>query len=81
MIISSMAVMVPIVLVISRKVTGGWGEAVLFAIRMAVGLGLEMLPAIVKANFAEGTVAIMAFGFVLPHILPIASLLEFIHPK
>jgi len=54
MMIGFMAVMVPIVLVISGKVTGNWGEAVPFAISVDVGLVPEMLPAIVNSNLARG---------------------------
>lgn len=54
MLIAFMAVMVPIVLVVSAKTTGDWGQAVLFSISVAVGLVPEMLPAIVNANLARG---------------------------
>ncbi|KAH7123169.1 hypothetical protein EDB81DRAFT_913339 [Dactylonectria macrodidyma] len=54
MLIGFMAVMVPVVLCISGKTTGDWGNASLFSISVAVGLVPEMLPAIVNANLARG---------------------------
>lgn len=54
MLIGFMSVMVPIVLVVSAKSTGDWGQAALFSISVAVGLVPEMLPAIVNANLARG---------------------------
>ncbi|OAQ96270.1 hypothetical protein LLEC1_02235 [Akanthomyces lecanii] len=54
MLIGFMGVMVPIVLVVSAKSTGDWGQAALFSISVAVGLVPEMLPAIVNANLARG---------------------------
>lgn len=54
MLIGFMLVMVPIVLCISGKVSGNWGQAALFAVSVAVGLVPEMLPAIVNMNLARG---------------------------
>lgn len=54
MLLGFMSVMVPIVLVISAKTTGNWGQAALFSVSVAVGLVPEMLPAIVNANLARG---------------------------
>ena len=51
-----MLVMVPIVLLINGFTKGDWGEAVLFALAVAVGLTPEMLPMIVSANLAKGAV-------------------------
>ncbi|KAF5667253.1 magnesium-translocating P-type ATPase [Fusarium heterosporum] len=53
MLIGFMVIMVPIVLCISGKITGNWGNAALFSISVAVGLVPEMLPAIVNANLAR----------------------------
>ncbi len=58
MMIVFMVVMVPIVLVISGKVTGDWQQAALFSVSVAVGLVPEMLPAIVNANLARGAFAL-----------------------
>ena len=52
--IGFMLITVPIVLVVSGKTTGNWGEAALFGVSVAVGLVPEMLPAIVNANLARG---------------------------
>ncbi|KAM0326327.1 hypothetical protein ACHAQA_006927 [Verticillium albo-atrum] len=54
MLIGFMLVMVPIVLAISGRVTGDWGQAALFSVSVAVGLVPEMLPAIVNTNLARG---------------------------
>ncbi|KAI9858788.1 MAG: hypothetical protein M1813_007255 [Trichoglossum hirsutum] len=54
MLIGFMLVMVPIVLVVSGKVSGNWRGAALFSVSVAVGLVPEMLPAIVNANLARG---------------------------
>ncbi|KAI1971192.1 hypothetical protein LOZ53_004490 [Ophidiomyces ophidiicola] len=54
MLIGFMLIMVPIVLGISGKNTGNWGNAALFSLSVAVGLVPEMLPAIVNTNLARG---------------------------
>ncbi|KJF61014.1 magnesium-translocating P-type ATPase [Coccidioides immitis RS] len=54
MLIGFMLTMVPIVLGISGKTTGNWGNAALFSLSVAVGLVPEMLPAIVNTNLAKG---------------------------
>ena len=56
LLIRFMLVMVPIVLLINGFTKGDWGEAVLFALAVAVGLTPEMLPMIVSANLAKGAV-------------------------
>lgn len=58
MMIGFMVVMVSVVLTISGKVTGDWGQAALFSVSVAVGLVPEMLPAIVNANLARGALAL-----------------------
>ena len=52
-----MLVMVPIVLLINGFTKGNWLEALLFAVSVAVGLTPEMLPMIVTAALAKGSVA------------------------
>lgn len=52
-----MLAMVPIVLFINGFTKGDWMEATLFAISVAVGLTPEMLPMIVTASLAKGSVA------------------------
>lgn len=51
-----MLVMVPIVLLINGFTKGSWLEALLFAVSVAVGLTPEMLPMIVTAALAKGSV-------------------------
>jgi len=58
MMIVFMLIMVPIVLMVSGKVTGNWSQAALFSVSVAVGLVPEMLPAIVNANLARGAFAL-----------------------
>lgn len=58
MMIGFMVVMVSVVLAVSGKVTGDWGQAALFSVSVAVGLVPEMLPAIVNANLARGAFAL-----------------------
>ncbi len=58
LLISFMAVMVPLVFVLNGLTKGVWQEAFLFALAVAVGLTPEMLPTIVTANLARGAVAL-----------------------
>jgi Mg2+-importing ATPase len=51
-----MLIMAPIVLFINGFTKGDWGEAVLFALSVAVGLTPEMLPMIVTSTLAKGAV-------------------------
>lgn len=52
-----MLIMVPAVLLINGFTNGNWLEALLFAVSVAVGLTPEMLPMIVTAALAKGSVA------------------------
>ncbi|PSL31429.1 magnesium-translocating P-type ATPase [Dyadobacter jiangsuensis] len=54
LLIRFMLIMVPVIFVMNGLVKGNWGEALLFAIAVAVGLTPEMLPMIVTANLAKG---------------------------
>lgn len=56
--IAFMLVMVPIVLVVNGATKHDWLSATLFAISIAVGLTPEMLPMIVTACMAKGSVAL-----------------------
>jgi Mg2+-importing ATPase len=56
LLIRFMLVMVPVIFLINGLVKGNWGEALLFAIAVAVGLTPEMLPMIVTANLAKGAI-------------------------
>jgi len=50
------AVMVPIVFLINGFTKGNWSDALLFALAVAVGVTPEMMPVIVSANLARGSV-------------------------
>ena len=56
--IKFMAAMAPAVFVINGLTKGDWGEALLFAVSVAVGLTPEMLPMIITVNLAKGAIAI-----------------------
>lgn len=56
LLIRFMLIMAPIVLFINGFTKGDWGEAVLFALSVAVGLTPEMLPMIVTSTLAKGAV-------------------------
>jgi Mg2+-importing ATPase len=56
LLIGFMAVMVPIVLVIEGLVSHDWEAAGLFCIAVAVGLVPEMMPMVVNANLARGSI-------------------------
>ena len=57
LLIRFMLVMVPIVFLLNGFSKGDWGDALLFALAVAVGLTPEMLPMIVSANLAKGATA------------------------
>lgn len=52
-----MAVMVPLVFVVNGVTKGQWGEAFFFALAVAVGLTPEMLPMIVTICLSKGALA------------------------
>ncbi len=55
LLIRFMLLMVPIIFLVSGLVRGDWLGALLFGLAVAVGLTPEMLPTIVAANLAKGT--------------------------
>ncbi len=55
LLIRLMFVMVPIIFLINGIIRGEWLQALLFSLAVAVGLTPEMLPTIVTANLAKGT--------------------------
>ena len=55
--ISFMAVLVPLVFLFNGLTKHNWVEAFLFALAVAVGLTPEMLPAIVTVNLSTGAIA------------------------
>ncbi|PFR41993.1 magnesium-translocating P-type ATPase [Bacillus cereus] len=56
LLIKFMIIMTPIVMMIHGGINGNWYEAFLFAIAIAIGLTPEMLPMIVTANLAKGSI-------------------------
>lgn len=50
-------VMAPLVFVINGATKGDWGQALIFAMAVAVGLTPELLPMIVTVNLAQGAMA------------------------
>lgn len=58
LLIRFMLVMAPLVLLINGYTKGDWGEALLFALSVAVGLTPEMLPMIATFTLAKGAVAL-----------------------
>ncbi|MED2282801.1 HAD-IC family P-type ATPase, partial [Bacillus thuringiensis] len=56
LLIKFMIIMTPIVMMIYGFINGHWYEAFLFAIAVAIGLTPEMLPMIVTANLAKGSI-------------------------
>jgi P-type Mg2+ transporter len=55
LLIRFMLVMVPIIFLINGIIQGNWLQALLFGLAVAVGLTPEMLPTIITANLAKGT--------------------------
>lgn len=56
LLIRLMLVMVPIVFVINGLTDGDWLEAGVFALSVGVGLTPEMLPMIITASLAKGSI-------------------------
>lgn len=56
--IKFMVILVPIVFVVAGVTKGNWMEAFLFAVSVAVGLMPEMLPMVVTACLAKGSLAL-----------------------
>ncbi|WP_092878838.1 magnesium-translocating P-type ATPase [Izhakiella capsodis] len=68
LLIRFMLVMVPIVLLINGFTRSDWGETLMFALAVAVGLTPEMLPMIVSANLAKGAIAMARRKVVVKHL-------------
>jgi len=66
--IKFMFVMVPVVFLINGLAKGDWLEAFFFAVAVAVGLTPEMLPMIVNANLARGSVAMAQGGAIVKRL-------------
>jgi Mg2+-importing ATPase len=74
LLITFMAVMVPIVFVINGFSKGDWIDAFFFAISIAVGLTPEMLPMIVTANLARGSVVMAKQKVIIKRLNSIQNL-------
>ncbi len=61
-------VMAPLVFLINGLAKGGWIEAMMFAIAVAVGLTPEMLPMIITANLAKGAINMAKRKVVVKHL-------------
>lgn len=56
LLLSFMLIMVPVIFLINGLVKGNWGDSLVFAVAMAVGLTPEMLPVIMTSTLARGAV-------------------------
>ena len=74
LLIRFMLVMVPIVFLINGLTTGDWFQALLFGLAVAVGLTPEMLPTIVTANLAKGTVEMARRNTIVKRLSAIQNL-------
>lgn len=52
-----MAVLIPIVFIVSSITKGNWAESFLFALSVAVGITPEMLPMVIAACLAKGSIS------------------------
>lgn len=69
-----MLVMVPLIFLINGWMKGDWMEALLFAIAVAVGLTPEMLPMIVTANLAKGSLSMSKHKVIVKHLNAIQNI-------
>ncbi len=74
LLIRFMAVMVPIIFVINGLTKGDWFQALLFGLAVAVGLTPEMLPTIVTANLAKGTLELAGRRTIVKRLSAIQNL-------
>ncbi|MDR2976028.1 MAG: magnesium-translocating P-type ATPase [Streptococcaceae bacterium] len=74
LLIRFMLVMVPIVLFINGFSKGNWGDALLFALSVAVGLTPEMLPMVVTTSLAKGAVAMSKEKTIIKNLNSIQNL-------
>ncbi|MDE7265270.1 MAG: HAD-IC family P-type ATPase, partial [Clostridia bacterium] len=74
LLIRFMLVMVLVVLLINGFTKGNWIEALLFAVSVAVGLTPEMLPMIVTAALAKGSVAMSKKKVIVKNLNAIQNL-------
>lgn len=69
-----MLVMVPVVFIINGLAKGDWGEALIFALAVAVGLTPEMLPLVVTSSLAKGALAMARQQVIVKHLPAMQSL-------
>ena len=69
-----MAIMVPIIFLISGVVQDNWFHALLFGLAVAVGLTPEMLPTIITANLAKGTIEMARSKTIIKRLSAIQNL-------
>ncbi len=74
LLIRFMAIMVPIIFLISGFVQGHWFNALLFGLAVAVGLTPEMLPTIITANLAKGTIEMARSKTIIKRLSAIQNL-------
>ncbi|MDR1695783.1 MAG: magnesium-translocating P-type ATPase [Endomicrobium sp.] len=74
LLIKFMMIMAPTVLLINGFTKGDWGQSLLFAISIAIGLTPEMLPMIVSANLAKGAVSMSKKKVIVKNLAAIQNL-------
>jgi P-type Mg2+ transporter len=74
LLIRFMLVMVPVIFLINGIIRGDWLQALLFGLAVAVGLTPEMLPTIVTANLAKGTVEMAGRNTIVKRLSAIQNL-------
>lgn len=74
LLIKFMAIMVPIIFMISGFVQSNWIQALLFGLAVAVGLTPEMLPTIITANLAKGTIEMAGHKTIIKRLNAIQNL-------
>ncbi len=74
LLIRFMLVMVPIIFLVSGFARGDWFQALLFGLAVAVGLTPEMLPTIITANLAKGTMEMARHKTVIKRLNAIQNL-------
>ena len=72
--VSFVAVMVPLVFVVNGATKGNWGEAFFFALAVAVGLTPEMLPMIVAVCLSRGAIGMARKKVIVKHLDSIQNL-------
>lgn len=68
------AVMVPVVFLINGFTKHNWSEALLFALSVAVGVTPEMLPMVVSANLAKGSIRMAKHKVIVKRLNAIQNL-------